>query len=244
MIRYRAMQETGGLSPDAAGHQNGILRMFQELMAMQPGLPDELQMAINSPATPVRCADAIADAMNFSYAEKLLVLTAPNVETRFEMLAVLLNRELECCRMGLQIQSEVQEAMGASQREFYLREQLKAIKQELGEFSNNSDVVELTEKMEKTQLPDIVRETIQKELERLELLPQNAPEYHISYNYMNTMLSIPWMVFSQDHLDCKDAGKILDADHFGLEDVKSRILEFLAVMQRRSGDKNCRAPIL
>ena len=245
MIRYRSMQdEASNAGYDAVGRQKGGLRMFQELMLLQPGIPEELQVTINASPTPSRCADSIADSINFSYAEKLILLTAPSVENRLELLAILLNRELETCRMGMQLQNEVQESMGASQREFFLREQLKAIKQELGEFSGNSDVADLTEKMEKSILPEIVEETVKRELERLELLPQNAPEYHISYNYINTMLDIPWQITTEDRLDCRTAAKILDADHFGLEDVKVRILEFLSVMERRQNDDECRAPIL
>ncbi len=245
MIRYRTMQDQMlDNSFDAVGRQKGVLRMFQELMAMQPGIPEELQVAINGSSAPSRCADAIADSMSFSYAEKLLLLTAPSIENRLELLAVLLNRELETCRMGMHLQNEVQESMGASQREFYLREQLKAIKQELGEFSGNSDVADLTEKMERSFLPELVKETVTRELERLELLPQNAPEYHISYNYINTMLDIPWKITTEDRLDCREAAKILDADHYGLEDVKVRILEFLSVMERRQSEDDCRTPIL
>lgn len=245
MIRYRTMQDQQlDNSNDIIGYQKGAVRMFQELMSMQPGIPDELQISITGASTPTRCADALSDTMNFSYAEKLILLAAPSVENRFELLTVLINRELETCRMGIQIQNEVQESMSASQREFYLREQLKAIKQELGEFSGNADVADLTRKMENTFLPDLVSETVKRELERLELLPQNAPEYHISYNYINTMLDIPWQITTEDRLDCRTAAKILDEDHYGLEDVKVRILEFLSVMERRQGDENCRAPIL
>ena len=245
MIRYRSVQDqTLDNGFDAVGRQKGVLRMFQELMAMQPGIPEELQVAINGSSTPSRCADAIADSVSFSYAEKLVLLTAPSLESRLELLAILLNREIETCRMGMHLQNEVQESMSASQREFYLREQLKAIKQELGEFSGNSDVADLTAKMEKALLPEAVEETVKRELERLELLPQNAPEYHISYNYINTMLDIPWKITTEDSLDCRKAAKILDADHYGLEDVKVRILEFLSVMERRKNEDDSRAPIL
>ena len=244
-VRFHAMQEPAGeMSVENLGRQKTVSRMFQELMSMQPGIPEELQMAIASSPTPGRCADSVSDAMNLAYAEKIMLLTAPHTEARLEMLTILLNRELESCRLGMQLQNDVQEAMGASQREFYLREQLRAIKRELGELSSNADVVELTGKMEKARLPQAVAEVVKKELERLELLPQNAPEYHISYNYISTMLDIPWMICSEDRLDCGLAEKILNEDHYGLEDVKSRILEFLAVMQRRAGDAGCRAPIL
>lgn len=247
MIRYRAMSEpviTPDIAEINAGRQKGVLQTLRDLLHIHPVIPEEAYEAISQHLSPERCADAIADAMNFSYAEKLLLLTAPGAETRLAMLAVLLNRELVTSQLGFQIQNEVHANMGMNQREFYLREQLKVIKQELGEFEGNSDVAELTAKMNGTVLPEYVQKTVSKELERLELLPQNAPEYHISYNYINTLLSIPWQVYSEDMLDCIRAEKILNADHFGLEDVKVRILEFLAVMQIRKDDKECRAPIL
>ena len=244
-VGYKILQEAGyENSPAIQGKQKLLLRMFGELCAIQQGIPEEAQLALQNTASPSRNADQIADTLTFAFAEKLLLLASADLEERMDMLAILLNRELESARLSLQLQARVQEAMGESQREFYLREQLKAIKQELGEISSNSDVVELTEKMNKVELPEEVQTTLKKELERLELLPQNAPEYHISYNYINTMLAIPWKVFSSDRLDCKIASEILDEDHFGLEDVKERILEFLAVMQRRMDQKDCRAPIL
>lgn len=246
LVRYRVMSdpENDNRNTENLGRQKGVVRMFQELTVLQPGFPEELQLAVVGASTPSRCADTICDAMSFSYAEKLMLLTAPALDMRLDMLAVLLNRELEAGRLGMQIQADVQESMGASQREFYLREQLKVIRHELGEISSNADVTELTEKLERTLLPEKVEAVVRKELDRLELIPQNAPEYHISYNYISWMLDVPWQIFSADSLDCTEAEKILESDHFGLEDVKLRILEFLAVMQKRQGDADCRAPIL
>ncbi|MBE6366236.1 MAG: endopeptidase La [Lentisphaerae bacterium] len=246
MVRYKVMNETGNAeNAKLAGRLRALQRMYSELSIVRRELPDELMLDFATPCAPVRGADQIADAVNLSYAEKLLLLVTSDVDKRLEMLSVMLNRELEIVRLGMQLQTEVQEAVGASQREFFLREQLRVIKQELGEISSNSDVVELTAKMDNANLPENVSSAVKKELERLELLPQSAPEYHISYNYINTILDLPWLVFSEDQLDCKIAANILDADHFGLEDVKKRILEFLAVMQRRNDQKDiCRAPIL
>ena len=246
MVRYKVMNETGiGDGVKLAGRLKALQRMYSELSMIRRELPEELLLDFSVPCAPARGADQITDAVNLSYAEKLLLLVTSDVDKRMETLSILLNRELETVRMGMQLQAEVQESVGASQREFFLREQLRVIKQELGEISSNSDVVELTGRLENSNLPDNVRSAVKKELERLELLPQSAPEYHISYNYISTILDIPWLVFSEDQLDCRKAAGILDADHFGLEDVKKRILEFLAVMQRRHEQKDvCRAPIL
>ncbi|MBE6389280.1 MAG: endopeptidase La [Lentisphaerae bacterium] len=245
-IRYRALPESGSDNSISVQSKLKMLkRMFGELSMMQPGIPEDVQENVQNSQSSTLCMDQIADSFaTISYTEKLMILTAGDIEERMDMMISLVSRELETGRASIQLQMKVQEAMGASQREFFLREQLKAIKQELGEFTGNSDVAELTARLEKTDLPELVADTIKKELERLELLPQNAPEYHINYGYINTLLDIPWQKFSEDRLDCVQAEKILNADHYGLEDVKTRILEFLSVMQRRALNGNCRAPIL
>ena len=133
--------------------------------------------------------------------------------------------------------------MSRQQREFFLREQLRTIQQELGEDSRNPDIAEIEERLEKIELPPHVLEVVRKELARLEVIPQAAPEYHISYTYINWLLDLPWLVFTEDRLDCVEAEKVLEADHYGLEDVKQRILEFLAVLQLKPDDER-KAPIL
>ena len=246
LIRYRVLPESGSdNSLQIQSKLKMLKRMFGELTMMQPGISEDVQENVQNSQSAITCMDQIADSfVNVSYVEKLMLLTTGNIEERMDMMISWVSRELETGRASIQLQMKVQEAMGASQKEFFLREQLKAIKQELGEFTGNSDVAELTARLESAVLPDLVANTIKKELERLELLPQNAPEYHISYGYINTLLDIPWQKFSEDQLDCKQAEKILDSDHYGLEDVKVRILEFLSVMQRRALNGDCRAPIL
>lgn len=193
--------------------------------------------------SPGRLADLISDALNLNYAEKILLLSMTDVRRRFEVLAILMNRELEVLKLGMKIQSEVHQAMSQQQREFFLREQLRTIQQELGEDSRNPDIIEIEERLESTELPPHVLEVVRKELSRLEVIPQAAPEYHIAYTYINWLLDLPWCVFTEDRLDCAEAEKVLDADHYGLEDVKQRILEFLAVLQLKPDDER-RAPIL
>lgn len=246
MVRYRSHVTSDGEEklPGILGRQDALRSMFMEFSALHPALPDELRNTIGNSRIPSRTCDHISDGMAFSETEKFFLLTIPELRERMDFLTVLLNREIEVAKLGFKIHSEVQEAMGESQREFFLREQLKCIKRELGDMGSGNDVATLNERLENADIPEYVAETVAKELSRLEVIPQNAPEYHISYNYINWLLDIPWKVFTEDKLDVAAAEKILEADHFGLEDVKKRILEFLAVMQLKAASGEVRAPIL
>ena len=244
-MRYRALVESGMSDLiKLGGRVKGLQQLYVEA-ALLNHYPEEELLNFNESMSPSRIGDMIADSMHFDYPEKLQILVIADVDKRLEFLTVMLNREVEFARTGAKLQAMVQEAVGASQREFFLREQLRAIQSELGEVTANPDVRRILDKLKTLTLPEKVEETIKEELQRLEMLPSNSPEYHINYNYINTLLDIPWQVYSEDSLDCKKAAKILDSDHFGLEDVKKRILEFLSVMQRRKDqDDICRAPIL
>ena len=246
LASYRDVIESDSenLENENIARQKSLTLAFQELASMLPNLPDELQLAVLNAPSPGRLSDLLADSLNFNYAEKLLLLALPRVRDRLEVLAVLINREIEVMRLGMKIQNDVHEAMSSSQREYYLREQLRAVKEALGEDTRNPDIAELEKRIAAAQLPERVLETVKKELSRLELIPPSAPEYHISYTYINWLLDVPWLTCSRDSLDCNAAEKILDADHYGLEDVKARILEFLAVLQLRRHDAERRAPIL
>ena len=245
VARFRGIPENReeNENEEVIARQKSVLMLFQELAGMMPGLPDELQVAVLNAGSPARMADMIADSMSFSYPEKLLLLVLSEVRARQEFLAILLNRELEVMKLSMKIQSEVSQAMSQQQREFYLREQLRTIQEELGEDSRNPDIIELEKRIGETELPDKVSEVVAKEMARLEVIPQAAPEYHISYTYITWLLDVPWLKFTEDRLDCQEAAKVLDADHYGLEDVKERILEFLAVLQLRKNDDR-KAPIL
>ena len=239
-------------APDELGDANeiearrrSVMLSFQEFAGLLQNIPDELQMAVLNAPSAGRFADTVADALSFSRAEKVVLLSQCSVVKRLEILSVLINRELEVLRLGVKIQSEVHEAMSQSQREYFLREQLRTIQRELGEETANPDVAELRKRLDSGDFPDEVKNAVNKELERLELIPQSAPEYPISYNYMLMLLELPWRTFSDDVLDVKRAAEVLDEDHYGLEEVKKRILEFLAVMQiRHEQYDECRAPII
>ena len=221
-----------------------VLPMFQELISLLPNISEEVLATVENTTLPGRRADIIADAAPFTREEKIQVLATINISDRLEMLAVLLAKEVNIAQLSIHIQSQVQESMGDSQREFFLREQLRVVKRELGEESRGGDITFLERKLEKAVLPENVEEVVKTEIERLECLPTSTPEFHISFSYVNWLLDCPWCVFTSDRLDCRRARKVLDEDHYGLEDVKNRILEFLAVLQLRKGEMSSKAPIL
>lgn len=243
MANFHPVPEAAGQDEEILAQKKNALIKFQQLASLMPNLPDELQAAANNTPSPGRLADLFADSLNFSYLEKLILLNLPDLHQRYDFLAVLMNREVEILSLSMKIQNDVHQAMSQNQRDFFLREQLRVIQEELGQDSRTPDIVELEKRISETELPEAVLEVIQKEMKRLEMTPPNAPEYHIAYTYLNWLLDIPWYVLTEDRLDAAEAQKVLDEDHYGLEDVKKRILEFLAVLQLRQNE-NHRSPIL
>ncbi len=242
LVQYEDIPE-----PESSGEciamGRAVTMLFRQLadVASFP-MPNELKIAVLNSKNESRLADLLADSLNFDQTEKAVLLAADDLAERLKYLLILLNRELEVVQAGAQIQNEVHEAMSRSQRDFYLREQLRIIQQELNEDSRSPDMIEIDNKLNSNDLPEHVAEVVKREAGRLELIPQNAPEYHIAYSYINWLLDMPWRVFSKDILSVKRAAKILDSDHYGLRDVKDRILEALSVMQlKKSSGK---APIL
>ena len=226
---------------EVAAMIKNAVKQFQEIIAYTPNFPEELKIAVLNLHDNVRITDLIADTVNLSYAEKLEILTLPTLQERLQLLTILLNREVEVLKLGSEIQTQVHNALGKSQREFFLREQLRAIKEELGEESKNPDIVSIQERLQKLKAPEHVIETVRKETERLDMIPQASGEYTIAYNYIDWILSLPWQTYTEDRIDVSEAERILNKDHFGLMDVKERILEFLSVLQLK---KERKAPIL
>lgn len=231
--------EADGDDLEAIAMARNALKQFQEIISYSPNFPEELKIAILNVNDNFRLVDLIADTLNLSFAEKLYILTLPNLHDRFQLLTILLNREVEVLHLGSEIQSQVHNAMSKSQREFFLREQLRTIRQELGEENKNPDIIALNERINnKENIPDEVLKVIFKEMERLEVIPQASGEYHVAYSYVDWLLSVPWEEYSDDSLDVKEAAKQLDKDHYGLNDVKERILEFLSVLQLKNDRKS------
>ena len=233
-----------------------VQRTFSEIIEQIPYLPEELQLAVTNVDDPSALSHLIAGALRISTDEKQELLEKVDVTRRLRRLSEILARELEVIQLGSQIQSEVQEGIEKGQREYYLREQMKAIQRELGEEDEQqAEVNELRERIEAAQLPEHALKAAERELTRLERLPPAAAEYGVIRSYLEWLVELPWATRSSDDLDIKHAREVLDEDHYDLEKVKDRILEYLAVRKlqnensagsssSRPGTTGLRSPIL
>jgi len=217
---------------------------FQKVVALSANLPDELQSIAGSIPKPGVLADTIALHLPIELAEKQQLLETPGTRERLRSLLAILTREVEVLELGSKIQSQVHSEMGKMQREYYLREQLKAIHRELGEGDERSaEVDELRAKVADAHMPEEAEKEAQRELDRLTHMPPSAPEYTVSRTYIDWLISVPWDIYTQDNLDIPAVHKVLDEDHYGLDKVKDRILEYLSVRKfRQAGEM--RHPIL
>jgi ATP-dependent Lon protease len=223
--------------PDVLGREKeiealarNVESLFSQIIALVPYLPDELQLAAANAEDPSTLGNLIATTMRLKTAEKQELLEEADVEARLRKLTVVLNRELEVLELGTKIQSQVQSEMEHSQREYFLRQQLKAIQEELGEGDDQqAEIAELRAQIEEAHLPEEADKQARRELERLAKLPSAAAEYGVIRTYLEWILSLPWNEMTEDDLDLDKAREILDEDHYDLEKVKQRIIEQLAV---------------
>jgi ATP-dependent Lon protease len=219
-----------------------VQNQFGSIIAALPYLPEELQIAAANIDDPTVLSYLIASTMRLKTEEKQQLLETANVEERLRAISAILTRELEVIELGSKIQSQVQSEMEKGQREYFLRQQLKAIQEELGEGDEQqAEVNELREQLAEIELPDDVRKAAERELSRLEKLPPAAAEYGVIRTYLDWILTLPWDKTTEDNLDLEQARRILDEDHFDLEKVKDRIVEYLAVSKLK-GDVS--GPIL
>ena len=215
---------------------------FHEIIKLSPALSEQVKIAALNTEDPGHFADLVAINLNLNLDERQKLLETPSVKERLSILLPMLNREHEVLTLSSKIQTEVATSISKSQRDFFLREQLRAIQRELGEGEPNSgEIKSLRDKIDQTELPPEPRKVALQELDRLQQTPPAAAEYGVSRNYLDWILSLPWLKETKDKLDLAEAEKILNDQHFGLEKVKDRLLEFLAVIQRR---KQIKGPIL
>src|SRR5581483_4332195 len=200
-----------------------------------PYLPEELQLAVANVHDPGALCNLIASTLRLKTEEKQRLLELADVGERLREVSRILSRELEVFELGTKIQSQVQSELEKGQREFFLRQQLKAIQQELGEADpEQAEVNELRERLAGLDLPEEVRKAADRELARLERLPAAAAEYGVIRTYLDWIATLPWNVTTPDNLDLDRARRVLDEDHFDLEKVKERIVEHLAVSKLRN----------
>ena len=236
-----ALDETDALEIDAL--LRNIKTNFQQVVSLSPLLSDDLQTLASNITEPGRLTDFIASSLTTIATQvKQEVLETLDVRARMDALNRILIKELEVLELGSKIQSQVQSEVGKNQREYFLREQLKAIQKELGEGDDQTkEIEELGEKIGTSGMPDSVRKEAQRELDRLAKMPVAAAEYTVSRTYLDWLVSLPWQKRTDEAIDLPKTKQVLDADHSGLEKAKDRILEYLAV---RKLNPEVKGPIL
>ncbi|UCG29628.1 MAG: endopeptidase La [candidate division WOR-3 bacterium] len=215
-----------------------VITMFQHLVSLAPYLPDEYAAVILNMESADSLVDFVSSTINFDYNDKQALLEITEPKERFGRLIPMLQKEISILELGAKIRSDVKSELDKGQREFYLREQLKAIQKELGETDEHArEIEELRSKIVKAKMPEQTNKVALKELDRLAKMPPQAAEYTVSRTYIDWLISLPWAVSTQDNLNVPRAQKILDEDHYDLEKVKTRILEYLAVKKLKPDSK-------
>jgi len=216
--------------PELEALARNVQGTFSQIINEVPYLPEELQLAVANLEDPAELAHMIAGALRLNTEEKQELLEERDVAKRLRRLSELLARELELISIGTRIQSQVQSEMEKGQREYFLRQQLKAIQDELGEVDElTAEANELREQIEAAGLPEHAMKAAERELDRLEKLPPQAAEHGVIRTYLEWIATLPWSRATDDDLDLKKARRVLDRDHYDIDKVKERILEFLAV---------------
>jgi len=207
------------------------MTVFQRIVSLSPLLSDELQALVMNISDPGRLADFIASSLpSLSTENKQEILESLDIKLRLEKLNAFLAKEMEVLELGSKIQSQIQSEMGKNQKEYYLREQMKAIQRELGESDERTaEIVELREKIEAAGMSEEAKKEALRELDRLAKMPPAAAEYTVSRTYLDWLISLPWSKEDKQEINIAKAKEVLDADHYDLEKVKDRVLEYLAV---------------
>ncbi|MFB3894956.1 MAG: LON peptidase substrate-binding domain-containing protein, partial [bacterium] len=219
-----------------------VLDLFTKIISLAPHMPDELQVAAMNLKDPSKMADLIAANLNMTVPEKQSILETIDTKQRLKKLSVYLTKELEVLELGSKIQSQVKTEIDKTQREYVLREQMKAIQKELGESDERTiEMAELQQKIKEAKMPLAVEKEAMKELNRLSKMPAAAAEYTVSRTYLDWLVILPWSKSTVDNLDIKQAQVILEEDHYDLEKIKERILEYLSVRKLKADMKG---PIL
>jgi ATP-dependent Lon protease len=223
--------------------KRNVQALIQQALAMLPQVPPEVRMAVMGANDPVQLAYFLGSVLDLGVEQEQKMLEADTTDELLRLAYTLLAREIEIMQLRSKIATEAQTEMNKAQRDYILRQQIKAIQKELGddEGGEQAEAELLRERLETADLPEEVRKEAERELKRMERLPPAAPDYHVIRTYLEYVLELPWNKSTEDKLDLNEARRILDEDHYGLEDIKERILEFLAVIKLRPDTKS---PIL
>ncbi len=240
--RCEAVADVAEDSIEMTALLRNVRKRFEEIIEQSPALNEQVKVAALNAEDPGLLADLIAANLNLSLEERQHLLETAVVKDRVKRLLPLLTRELEVLQLGSKIQKEVTSTMSKSQREYFLREQMRAIQRELGESEDEGDeLLNLRRQIEEAGLPEEVGKVAAKELDRLKHIPPAVAEYTVARNYLDWIVNLPWTKATPDKLDLGEAERILNEQHYGLTKVKDRLLEFLAVIKLR---QQIKGPIL
>ena len=232
--RVQTLDEPDDLSTRGEAVFRNVLTQCQSLISLTPYLPDELQAALINVDSAVRLVYLVCSVLKITIEEKQEILQIATVDDKLEKISEFLGRELEILELGGKIKTQVESEMSKTQREYFLREQLKAIRQELGETDETQvEITELREKLAAKKLSEEIRKEADRELDRLSKLQPSAAEYHVIRTYLDWIIDLPWNEYTDDNLDLARAQTVLDEDHYDLKEVKERIIEYLAVRARK-----------
>jgi ATP-dependent Lon protease len=222
--------------------QRNLAGLFQKLLSYLPQAPREMEMEVANITDPVVLTYFVASTMRLDTADRQALLEERDTAKRMRKLTLLLTKELEVVELGHKIQSDIQREMEKNQREFYLRQQLRAIQEELGEVDpQQAETNELRSKIDGAEMPEDAKKAADRELDRLSRVPQASPEYSVIRTYLDWLVTLPWKAETADHIDIARARVILDEDHYDLDKIKDRIIEYLAVGKLK---KKLTGPIL
>ena len=234
----------GENSEELEAMRRSVSALFEAGIRLSPQLPDELRALTQAVQETNVMADLVAAHMTFGVADKQTILETPEMMPRLMKLLELLGKEVRVLEISSKVQNEVNTELSKSQRDYYLREQIKAIQRELGEVDERGEEIdELRTKLDSVNFPEVALKEVNREFDRLRRMNPGAPEYTVARTYLDTMAAMPWGVGTEDNLDLKHVQSVLDADHYGLSKIKDRIIEFLAVRKVKT-DGPLRQPIL
>jgi ATP-dependent Lon protease len=236
--RVTAVPPKGNATIKVKALMSNATELFNQIVSLSPHLPEELAVAVMNLGDPSRTADLIASSINLSVAERQGILEIVDIKERLEKVHQYLSREQQVLELGNEIQTQVKEEIDKSQREYYLRQQLKAIQKELGEEDEmGQEVREIQSKIEQAEMPQEAKKQAETELDRLSKMAPMAAEYSVVRTYLDWLTDLPWSKSTQDRLDVGHAQRILNHDHYDLDQVKERILEYLAVRQLKKDQR-------
>src|SRR5690606_26262972 len=227
--------------PDFEAYISNIKDIAGNIIQQSPNIPSEATLILKNIESPVFLIHFVSSNLNTSLQEKQRLLELSDIKQRAVELMQILQKELQFVELKNKVTNKTRTELDKQQREYFLQQQLKSIKEELGGDPNSQEIKEMQKKAESKKWPEAAKEAFQKGIEKLERMHPGTPDYSVVYNHIDLMLDLPWEEYTEDHYDLENARKILDKDHYGMTKIKERILEYLAVLKLKGDMKS---PIL